>query len=49
MEEVPRDVGFVLDRLAHGEILFAPVRESPRNGRKTFTRFKKVLRNYALS
>ena len=49
MKEVSGDVGFVLDRLAHGEILFASVREAPRNGRKTSTRFKKVLRNYALS
>ena len=32
--EIPRNFGFDQDRLAHGGIIFAPVRKSLRNGKK---------------
>ena len=37
-----------MDRLAHGGIIFAPIKKSLRNGKKTFTCLKKVLRNFVL-
>ena len=49
VNDIPWDFGFDLDRLAHGGITFAPVRKFLRNGKKTFTCLKKVLRNYALN
>ena len=49
VKETTRYFGFDLDRLAHGRIIFAPVRKSLRNEEKTSAHLKKVLRNYALS
>ena len=45
----PPRFGFDLDKLAHGGIIFAPVRKYLRNGKKTFACLQKALRNYALS
>ena len=36
INEIPRDFGFHLDRLAHGGIIFAPVRKSLRTRKKNF-------------
>ena len=47
INESPRDFGFQLGRLAHGGIIFAPVRKSLRIGKKTSAYLKKVLRDYA--
>ena len=47
INESPRDFGFQLGRLAHGGIIFAPVRKSLRIGKKTSAYLKEVLRNYA--
>ena len=49
VKEIPKDFEFDPDRLAHGGIIFVPVRKSMRNGKKTSACLKKVLRNYALS
>ena len=38
-----------MDRLAHGGIMFVPVRKSLKDGKKTSACLKKVLRNYDLS
>ena len=34
LNKIPLDFGFDLDRLAHAGIIFAPVRNSLRNGKK---------------
>ena len=49
VKEIPKDFEFDPDRLAHGGIIFVPVRKSMRNGKKTSACLKKVLRNYARS
>ena len=49
LKEIPKDFEFDPDRLAHGGIIFVPVRKPMRNGKKTSAFLKKVLRNYALS
>ena len=48
-KEISRDFGFNLFGLAHGGIIFAPVRKSLKDGNKTSDCLKKVLTNYALS
>ena len=45
VKQIPQDFVFDLDRLAHGGIIFAPVRKSLRNGKKTFACLEKYLRN----
>ena len=49
VKEIPRGFGFDLGRLVHAWIIFEPIGKSLRNGKKTSTSLKKVLRNYALS
>ena len=48
ISKILRDFLFDLGRIAHSRIIFAPVINSLRNGKNTFTCLKKVLRNYAL-
>ena len=43
-KKILRIFGFDLDRLAHGEIIFAPVRKYLRNGKKISTCLKKGLK-----
>ena len=42
-KEIPQVLGFNLDRLAHCGIIFAPVRKSLRNEKKTSACLKKNL------